>query len=159
MEIGVDGPRLASSWIVVLTNSQSRESMRQGLPLLQKERLSNLFSLPLDSPRNPSSSVLSMSTNIQTAIDNAFNKSATALAYCPSEQESKDTKLYILKKKAYYDLQAYVKIGLDLPRSVDRFRDDYPEAQLEELTKLDPNVYDVRRFQLSWPGSPTHHSI
>lgn len=69
--------------------------------------------------------------------------SPCTLCHVQTDAEGNQTAQFYLQTTAYYELRAYLAVGITLPSSVERFESDFPKAELQDLTTLDPDVYDV----------------
>jgi len=57
-----------------------------------------------------------------------------------------DVQSLLFKNKNYYDLQAYLSVGLGLEtKTAKEFYEKIPRADLHDLEKLDDNIYNVSR--------------
>jgi len=78
-----------------------------------------------------------MGSSDKDLLDRAFVP--TNLSYSPNGMG--DVKAFVLQDDAYYNLEAYLKVGISLPPTLERFQSTFPRSDLVPLIDLDQNIY------------------
>lgn len=84
---------------------------------------------------------LVQSNTIVGHLEHVFSGAAQALSSHVNGAHQPQT--FALQSHAYYNLESYLKVGVDLPSSIPSFEQLFPKDELADLTKREPQIYNV----------------
>lgn len=85
----------------------------------------------------------SQTFDIAASLQYAFFGATTALNHSPVDS---DPRVFALQTNAYYNLEVYLRVGLALPSSTERFERTFPMGQVSALIEHDRLIYKVRNY-------------